>query len=146
MSTNPKFKLLTQPMEVIYSALFEGDMTRLLPKITSFPVWIFGFLIFFVLFQIFWKDLKRIKVLYSYRLGGDECQWANKLVPSSGTYLCSMQGHMCRITTLRGKSSPSKNGESSCKRYIKRLYMARHETSSSYMDDNQSQGGRNKAQ
>ena len=27
----------------------------------------------------------------------------NKLVPSSGTYLCSMQGYMCRILTLRGK-------------------------------------------
>ena len=33
---------------------------------------------------------------------------ANKLVPSSGTYRCSMQGDMCRITTLRGKSPPSK--------------------------------------
>ena len=45
-------------------------------------------------------------MLYSYRLGGYECQWENKLVPSSGTYLCSMQGHMCRIATLGGKSPP----------------------------------------
>ena len=41
--------------------------------------------------------------------------WANKLVPSSGTYLCSMQGHMCRIMTLGGKSPPGKNRESSYK-------------------------------
>ena len=47
-------------------------------------------------------------MFYSYRLGGDKCQWENKLVPSSGTYLCSMQGHVCRITTLGGKSPPSK--------------------------------------
>ena len=47
-------------------------------------------------------------MLYSYRLGGDECQWENKLVPSSGTYLCSMQGNMSRITTLEGKSPPGK--------------------------------------
>ena len=52
-------------------------------------------------------------MLYSYKLGGDKCQWENKLVPSSGTYLFSMQGHMCRITTLGGKSPPGKNGESS---------------------------------
>ena len=47
-------------------------------------------------------------MLYSYRLGGDECQGENKLVPSNGTYLCSMQGHICRITTLGGKSPPGK--------------------------------------
>ena len=41
-------------------------------------------------------------------LGGDECQRESKLVPSSGTYLCSMKGNMCRITTLGGKSPPSK--------------------------------------
>ena len=35
---------------------------------------------------------------------------ANKLVPSSGTYRCSMQGYMCRISTLRGKSPPGKKG------------------------------------
>ena len=34
----------------------------------------------------------------------------NKLVPSSGTYLCSMQGYMCRIATLGGKSPPGKKG------------------------------------
>ena len=50
MSTTPKVKLITQPTDVIYSALFEGKRTRLLPKITSFPVGIFGFLIFFGLF------------------------------------------------------------------------------------------------
>ena len=41
--TAPKVKLLTQPMDVINSALFEGDMTRLLPKITYFLVQVFGF-------------------------------------------------------------------------------------------------------
>ena len=65
---------------------------------------------------------------------------ANKLVPSSGTYLFSMQGYMCRIATLGGKSPLGKNRESSYKGYIKWLYMARHDTSSSYMADNQSQG------
>ena len=39
-----------------------------------------------------------------------------------------------------------KNGESSCKRYIKRLCLARHETRSVYVDDNQSQGSWHKAQ
>ena len=34
----------------------------------------------------------------------------NKLVPISGTYLCSMQGYMCRISTLGGKSPPGKKG------------------------------------
>ena len=34
--------------------------------------------------------------------------WENKLVTSSGTYLCSMQEYMCRITTLRGNSPPGK--------------------------------------
>ena len=36
--------------------------------------------------------------------------WENKLVPSSGTYLCSMKGYMCRILTLGGKSPPGKKG------------------------------------
>ena len=34
--------------------------------------------------------------------------WENKLVPSGGTYLCSMQGYMCRIVTLGGKSPPGR--------------------------------------
>ena len=63
---------------------------------------------------------------------------ANKLVPSSGTYLCSMKGYMCRIVTVEGKSPPGKNRESSYKGYIKCLYMARHETSLGYMAENQS--------
>ena len=40
---------------------------------------------------------------------------ANKIVPSSGTYLFSMQGHMCRIVTLGGKSPPSKKGNQAAK-------------------------------
>ena len=32
----------------------------------------------------------------------------SKLVLSSGTYLCSMQGNMCKITTLGGGSPPGK--------------------------------------
>ena len=72
---------------------------------------------------------------------------AGKLVPSSGTYLCSMQGNMCRIMTLGGGNPlPIKNGESSCKRYVKRLFLARHETSSGYMDNKSKLGRQNKAQ
>ena len=33
---------------------------------------------------------------------------ASKLVLSSGTYLCSMQGYMCKIATLGGNSPPGK--------------------------------------
>ena len=62
MSTDPKVKLITQPTDVIYSAMFEGDTTQLLPKITSFPVWIFGFLIFFGLFQLFENLEKKNKL------------------------------------------------------------------------------------
>ena len=51
---------ITQPMDVIYSAMFEGDTTRQLPKITSFLVQLFGFLNFFGLFQLFEKLEKRI--------------------------------------------------------------------------------------
>ena len=65
--------------------------------------------------------------------------WANKLVPGSGTYLISIQGYMFRIVTLEGNSPPRKNRESSCKGDIKWICMARHETSSSYMADSQSQ-------
>ena len=57
MSTTTKIELITQPTDVIYSALFEGDMTRQLPKIASFLVQIFGFLIFLD----FYKYLKRLK-------------------------------------------------------------------------------------
>ena len=39
----------------------------------------------------------------------------NKLVPRSGTYLCSMQGYMCRISTLRGKPPPGKMGNHAAK-------------------------------
>ena len=61
MSTSPKDKLTTQPIDVIYSALFEGNTTRLLPKITSFLVWIFGFLIFFLDFFKYLEILKKNK-------------------------------------------------------------------------------------
>ena len=69
-----------------------------------------------------------------------------KLVPSSKTYLCSMQGHMCRIVTLGGKFPPGKNRESSYKGYTKWLCMATHEAILGYMVDTQSQGSRHKAQ
>ena len=57
------------------------------------------------------------------------------LVPSSGTYLCSMQGNMCNITTLRGRS-PHGKGVIKLQRICRRLCLARHETSSGYMVDN----------
>ena len=53
---------------------------------------------------------------------------------------------MCRIVTLGGKSPPNKNKESSCKGYTKWLCVARHETSSGYKVDTQSQGSQHKAQ
>ena len=59
-------------MDVIYSALFEGDMTQQLPKITSFLVRIFGFFIFVDFFS-YLKSLKKNNFFFSYRLGGDEC-------------------------------------------------------------------------
>ena len=57
-STTPKVKLLTQPTDVIYSALFKGDTTRLLPNITSFPVRLFGFFLldFFRYFEQLEKE------------------------------------------------------------------------------------------
>ena len=48
-------------------------------------------------------------------IGGNECQGTNKLVPSNGTYLCSMQGNMCSIMTLGGKSPPDKRGDQAAK-------------------------------
>ena len=68
----------------------------------------------------------------------------SKLVPSSGTYLCSMQGSMCKITTLRGRSPPNK-GVIKLQRICKRLCLARHETMSGYMVDNSKLGSRDKA-
>ena len=48
-------------MDVIYSALFEGDTTRQLAKIISFLVRLFGFLIFLVFFS-YLKILKKNKL------------------------------------------------------------------------------------
>ena len=59
-------------MDVIYSALFEGDTTRQLPKDNIFPCPAYWFFDFFGLFQLFEKIEKRINWLYSYKLGGDE--------------------------------------------------------------------------
>ena len=42
-------------MDVIYSVLFEGNTTQLLPKITSFLVRLFGFFIFLDFFKYFEK-------------------------------------------------------------------------------------------
>ena len=68
-----------------------------------------------------------------------------KLVPSSGTYLFSMQGNMCRIMTLRGRSPPGK-GVINMQRICRRIYLARHETILGYMADNSKSGSRLKAQ
>ena len=103
-------------MDVIYSALFEGDMTRLLPKITSFLVHLFGFLIFFLDFFKYLESLKKNKNALKLQTRRRQVsKWENKLVPSSGTYLCSMQGYMCRIATLGGKSPPGKIGNQDAK-------------------------------
>ena len=73
-STNPKVKLTTQTIDVIYSALFEGDMTRQLVKIISFSVRIFMFFDFFWNFS-YLKILKKNKGAYSIQLGGiDFCR------------------------------------------------------------------------
>ena len=60
MSIAPKVKLLTQPTDVKYSALFD-DTSQLLPKIKSFPVQLFDFLIFFWTFLDILKSLKKNK-------------------------------------------------------------------------------------
>ena len=60
-------------MDVIYNALFKGNTTRQLPHITSFLVRLFGFLIFLDFFNYLKSLKKRIKYLYIYKLGGDEC-------------------------------------------------------------------------
>ena len=52
-------------------------------------------------------------------MGGDECQGASKLVPSSGTCLCSMQGYMRRIMTLRGRCPPGKRDDQVAKDMLK---------------------------
>ena len=59
MSTTPKVKLITQPMDVIYIALSEGNATRLLPKITSFPYRILMFLNFFLDFFRYFEKLEK---------------------------------------------------------------------------------------
>ena len=48
-------------MDVIYSALFEGDTNRQLPKIILFPVRLFMFFYFFGLFSYILKILKNNK-------------------------------------------------------------------------------------
>ena len=48
-------------MDVIYSALFEGDMTWQLPKYNIFPCPAFWFLNFFVDFFKYLKILKKNK-------------------------------------------------------------------------------------
>ena len=68
-----------------------------------------------------------------------------KLAPSSGRYLYSMEGNMCRITTLGGRSPPSK-WVIKMQRICKRLCLARHEASSGYMDYNSEVRSWHKAQ
>ena len=70
------------------------------------------FLVFFIL-----RSLKRNKIVYS-TIRRKQVLQGSKLVPSSGTYLCSMQGSMCKIRTLEGRSPPS-NVWSSYKGYKK---------------------------
>ena len=114
MSTTPKVKLLTQPTDVIYSALFEGDTTRLLPKTTSFLIRLFGFLIFYGLFQLFEKLEKRINQLYSYKLGGDECHQGKQTSYKQWNIpMLNARIHVQDIDT-RGKNTLPVKGKSSC--------------------------------
>ena len=68
-----------------------------------------------------------------------------KLVPSNGTYLCSIQGNMYKITTLEARS-PLGKGVIKLQRICKRLYFARHGTSLGYMAYNSKAGSQHKAQ
>ena len=43
-----------------------------------------------------------------------------------------MQGNMCRITTLEGKSPPDKKWGIKLQKICQRIYLAIHETSSGY--------------
>ena len=70
------------------------------------------FLIFFGLVYII-KLEKEQKFLY-YIARMRRVSWERKLVPSSGTYLCSMQGSIFRMRTLRGMS-PSGKGDQDAK-------------------------------
>ena len=126
-----------------YTMLYSKATRSTAAKDNIFPCPDFWFLIFFLDFFKYLESLKKNKTALKLQTRRRwVSKWENKLVPSSVTYLCSMQGYMCRIATLGGKSPLGKNGESSCKRYIKWLWMARHETSSGYMADNQIQGSR----
>ena len=71
--------------------------------------------------------------------------WAGKLVPSSGTYLFSMQGNMCRIMTLEG-NSPLGKGVIKMQRICKRINLDRHETRLEFMVDKYESCSQNKAQ
>ena len=63
---------------MIYSALFEGDTTRQLPKITSFLVWLFGFFIFLDLFKYFEKiEKNKSGHLRSNKLSKEELRSKN---------------------------------------------------------------------
>ena len=143
MSTTPKFRLIIRPMDVIYSALLEGDTTNLLPKITSIPVQILCF--FCWTFSDILKILKKNKSDLQYIARRRRVSGVGKLVLNSGTYLCSMQGNMCRITTIRGRSPPSK-GVINMQRICRRICLARHETSSCYMANNSKSRSLHKAQ
>ena len=57
---------------LIYSALFEGDTTRQLPKVISFTIRLFMFFNFLVFFIL--ESLKKNKIDYSTKLGGNKCR------------------------------------------------------------------------
>ena len=68
----------------------------------------------------------------------------SKLVPSSGTYLCSMQGNICRIRTIGEGLIPIKADQAV--KDIKRLYLAGIEARLGYMAYNYEAGRQHKAQ
>ena len=146
-STDPKVKLITQPMDVIQSALFEGDMNRLLPKITSFLVQLFGFFFYFLdFFKYFLKSLKKNKSALQLQIQQETSfkGQTHQFQVAEHTYA------KCKDTCVgyrhSGENPLPVKRESSCEGYKKWLCMARHETSSGYMADNKSQGIWHKAQ
>ena len=123
-------------------AMFEGNKTTSKVRKYHFPSEFLCFIIFLVFFML--RSLEKSKIAYITT----RRKWVllgSKLVRSSGTYLCSMQGSICRIRTLGGDVS-SKYGIIKLQNIYERLYLVRIETSSGYMAYKTEAGSWHKAQ